>query len=495
MPIFSLQIEKHVLGGLIKNPDVLAEVDAFISEKDFSNDTHGIIYSIIRQALCANEKLDKVILAQKIKNHGISFKDDINIFDYIDSICFTEINRAGTVEACQELKKLSIRRDLHEMGTKIQQAMKTGKDLTIDQIISSADEIYSEKIHSFHITQGPKNIFDGIEEDIEEIGNNPPDPNSFLMGPFKHINDMYGSLLRQGAINLVGARTGVGKTAFSMFYLLYVAEKYNLPILHLDFSEMTLDELRMRAVCMFTKGEVPYHAIESGEWRKNPLWTKLVRAVWPRVKKIKMYYEDIGSMTPYEIITLIRKFSYKTAGRGNRFLVNYDYLKPFNFDPRTPEYKEMGHFIQMLKSLITNEIPASAWASLQLNRMGITNNKVSKDIDDSENSFSLSDRIIQQCTHAWLARPKLIDEIAEVGLEWGNMKLECMKHRHLGKDFSRALTPVKTETGKFRKNYINIHGSSFYFEERGDLNDLVKAIKLKYKPEKENENDRDGELM
>ena len=33
--IFSKQIERHVLGGLIKHPKIFSDIDRFIEEKDF----------------------------------------------------------------------------------------------------------------------------------------------------------------------------------------------------------------------------------------------------------------------------------------------------------------------------------------------------------------------------------------------------------------------------------------------------------------------------
>ena len=48
MEIYSLKIEKHVLSGLIKHPDLFAEVERFVSEKDFYNDVHRTIFCVIR---------------------------------------------------------------------------------------------------------------------------------------------------------------------------------------------------------------------------------------------------------------------------------------------------------------------------------------------------------------------------------------------------------------------------------------------------------------
>jgi replicative DNA helicase len=489
--IFSLKLELHALGGLAKHPGIFPHIDGFVSEYDFYNDTHQTIFCVIQAAYLANEKLDKVLLAQKITNLGVNFKDGINIFDYIETIYFTQITEDATVKAFQELVKLRVLREMCASAEEAKAYVYKNRDKELQQIISNTDNIWNKKLIGYQKNKKRfVNIYEDIEDYVEGLGNDfvnkVPPKETPLMGPFPRINGIYGSLLRKGAITLVGSRTGVGKTSLGLFYLTYVAAQHNLPILHLDFGEMTPKELQIRSVCMFTQGKVPFHAVETGEWRANQEWVTLVRSVWPIVKKLRVQYEDISGLNPEEILSLMRRYSYTEAGRGNDFLVHYDYLKPFNFDSRTPEYKEMGHFIQGLKSLITNEIPARVWTSLQLNRSGIVNNKTSQEVDDSENSFSMSDRIIQQTTHSFLMRPKLMDEITQEDNRFGNTVCKNMKARHLGRDVDRHFKLVKMPDGGFKRNYINLETEAFFFQERGDLHDMAQAISFKgeLKPQK-----------
>ena len=65
--LYSLQIERHVLGGLIRHQDVFAEIDAFVSEKDFFNDVHYTIFSVIKNCVYNQKKIDKSIPTQNRK--------------------------------------------------------------------------------------------------------------------------------------------------------------------------------------------------------------------------------------------------------------------------------------------------------------------------------------------------------------------------------------------------------------------------------------------
>lgn len=480
--LISLQCEKYCLGGMIKHPEIFPDVDTWVSEDTFGQSTHRIIWGVIKQTILKKEIPTPTLIAQKIVNLNIKTKDDISIFDYLNAISFSQITAKGTLDNFKELVKLKVLRELVISSDKAKKFVLENKDKEIKEIVSGVDSINNEKIASLYknINDEVKDVFSDIEQIVEEIGNNPPDPDSFILGPFESINRIYGSLHKNSNITIVAARTGVGKSSMSMYMNTWIAERYNLPLLWLDFGEMTSQEVQMRAVVMLTKGKVPLWAIETGQWRQNPEWVPLVRDVWNKVKKIKFYFQDVSQMGPLEVISFIRRFSYNKIGRGNPFLTIYDYFKPFETSNyNTPEWKQMGHFMQNIKSFIVNELQIPFWGAIQLNKFGITTNKTADQVDDSENSIGMSDRITQQCSHAFIVRFKTMDEIAVEENRFGNMKLIAVKNRHLGRDFMDAIKPVKIGK-KFLKNHINLNGGSFYYEDKGDLNQAAAVLKEQY---------------
>ncbi len=81
MPIYSLQIEKYILSGLIKYPNVYADISNFISENDFVNEVHYTIFCVFRETFNKGEQIDNIWISQKCQNLGITFKDQsIDIF-------------------------------------------------------------------------------------------------------------------------------------------------------------------------------------------------------------------------------------------------------------------------------------------------------------------------------------------------------------------------------------------------------------------------------
>lgn len=209
MALFSLQIEKHVLSGLINNPEVIADVDRFVGENDFVAKPHSVIYSCIRQAFVNNEKIDRVLLAQKIKNLGISFKDDIDIFDYIKSISFTPVTPQATIRAASELVKFRVLRDLEVTLDIMKDTINKNVNNELDATIGEIDALYGQKINSFDINNEPERLFDGFYDEVEERGNNPMEEIG-IPTPFPEFNRLYGGFRRKN-LYIFAARAKAGK--------------------------------------------------------------------------------------------------------------------------------------------------------------------------------------------------------------------------------------------------------------------------------------------
>jgi len=479
MNICQPETERHCLSSLLRFPELISDIQNFIKEDDFaSGRLNRTIYGAILDAQTKGQEVNSFLLSAKISNAGITFEElDGDVGSYLEELKQIQLTEKAALEVFKELKKLSVRREIFEIAGKLQKEMAGAKNSSIDEIIALSDRIYGARLSNFEslLSKDFSNIYEQLEEIIEERGNNPIEEFGF-MGPFKRVNEIYGSLLMPGHINVVGARTGIGKTSMGHYYLTEVSEKYNVPILHLDVGEMPELDFQMRTCCMLTHGKVPLALLKNGKWRKNEELTSMVRHSWKRVKKLKeigCHYKNVGAMSSEEIISTIRRFYYSKVGRGKPFLVHYDYLKAFSSTDK--EYLVMGLFLKSLKNLITTEVPTSIWTSVQLNRSGIVGNKSTSMIDDTENTFSTSDMIVQQATHGWIFRHMTLEEQTTYP-NMGNSLLINVKQRELGEDYQAALQPVRMSDGSLEKNRIFLKSGSFNFSEVGDLATLKDKI-------------------
>lgn len=482
--VYSYELEQHLLAGLIKYPESYPLIASFITDKDFfdkNSIVNKTIFCVLRQSLEASEILDEVLLSQRVQSLGISFEDNINIADYIKALSMRQISKDGVLKAAKELKKITVRREIHDASIDVAKSMKSiSSASTYDQIVSEADKIYNEKINLYEIgSDNPENLFEEMEEFIEGRGNNPIDEFG-LMGPHPRVNELYGSLLRPGNITVVVARAGVGKTQFCMDFCTKVsAINNNTPILHFDNGEMSKEELIVRQ-CSALSG-VPMHLLETGRWiQAGEEIVNRVRQTWKKIKNFQFYYYNVAGHSIDSMLNIIRRFYFSEVGRGNRMIFSFDYIKTtYERQNGASSWETVGRMVDKFKQLIQKELcfngtPAIAMlTSVQSNRLGITNNRNSDNVVDDESIVSLSDQITQFCSHLFLLRQKTMDEIQNEPEGFGTHKLICLKYRWLGKDVHRALQPIEMPDGSKRKNYINLHMENFALEERGDLQDLV----------------------
>jgi replicative DNA helicase len=484
--IESKELERHLLAGLIKYPAVYVEVAPFLTELDFcteSSQVHSTIFKILKNCIERGENVDEVVLAQKVKDFNISFEDNIDTGQYISSLGLRKISQEGALNAAKELKKISIRRSIRDAALNVAQKMKImGSNHTFEEIIEQADSIYNRQVDFYHINDAPQNIYDSMEEIIEERGDNPQTEFGF-MGPHERLNELYGSLLRPGNISVIVARSGVGKTTFCLDFATKVSQKYNnVPVLHFDNGEMSQEELTMRQCAALSK--VPVHFLETGEWRKNAEFVSKVRSTWKTIKDFKFFYYNVAGLGVEEMVNVIRRFYYSKVGRGNKMVFSFDYIK--NTEDSTSknqsEWQTIGNMVTKFKNVIQKEILGddgpviSMITSVQSNRYGITTNRRAENTVDDESVVSLSDRIIQFCSHMFHLRRKTLDQIQEEPEGYGTHILSCLKSRHLGSNHHRAIQPVEMPDGSKRNNYINLNINNFDIEEKGDLQDMVDAL-------------------
>jgi replicative DNA helicase len=485
--VYSYELEQHLIAGLIKHPESYPLIASFIDHKDFydkNSIVNKTIFSVLRQALESGDSLDEVILSQRVQSLGISFEDNINIADYIKALSMRQISKEGVQKAATELKKITVRREIHDASLETAKKMKgMSPSSSFDDIVSEADKIYNEKINLYEIgSNKPENLFCEMEEFIEDRGNNPIDQFG-LHGPHQRVNQLYGSLLRPGNITVVVARAGVGKTQFCMDFCTKVSSmNENVPVLHFDNGEMSKEELIIRQ-CSALSG-VPMNLLETGRWRQaGKEVVDKVRETWNKIKDFKFYYYNVAGHSIDSMTNIIRRFYFSEVGRGNKMIFSFDYIKTsYEKQNGLSSWEAVGRMVDKFKQLIQKELSfaegptVSMLTSVQSNRLGITNNRNSDNIVDDESIVSLSDQITQFCSHLFLLRQKTMDEIQSEPEGFGTHKLLCLKYRWLGEDVHRAIQPVEMPDGSKRKNYINLHMENFSIEEKGDLHDLVDSM-------------------
>lgn len=502
--IYSLQMERHVLGGLIKYPDLFSEVDGFLTEKDFYNDVHYTIFNVIKSGAYSNEATDKVLLASKIKELGVSFKDDINIYDYIENLGFTQINKTAVIEASKELIKFRIRREIESTANKLKREVETNGDKDVDEIISSCDSLYNDKISSYINKDIPEKITEDLFDLLEDAGND-PDAESGFASPYPEFNRLYGGF-RCGHVYAIASRPGEGKTTWLNDVCFKAAKESGVKALILD-TEMTTKEIKFRMAAAISG--VPVWFLETGNWRKNPEYYEKVRAAEKLLRENNDYYHmHVSNKNIDQICSLIRRWYYNIVGRGNKCLIAYDYVKLTGekVGQNWAEYQAIGEKISRLKE-ISEEVNAPLLTAVQLNRTGENRNRTGASLTDDSSAIALSDRLQWYAAFTAIFRRKTLDEIAldneydsqgRLIHDCGTHKLIPLKTRFQGKDamghqdFLRRRFPNGSE--KFVMNYLNFSVENFDVVEKGSLRHICDRSRETYTLDDEVQGEEGGIL-
>jgi len=315
----------------------------------------------------------------------------------------------------------------------------------------------------------PQKITEGLYDYIKELGDNPVDQLGISTG-WKRFDAAIGGGLRNGTVNVLGARPKAGKTITCDTIGMYIAKTYHtensiVPVLNLD-TEMSRKDHLHRIMAMETCCYI--HDIETGKYSLKDEFKDAVLAKAKELEKqeIPYYHLSIAGMPFEEQLAIIRRWIIKNVGlnpdgTSKPCVLIYDYLKLMDtggLKGDLKEYQLLGFMMTTLHNFaVRYQIPILCL--MQLNRDGI-------DKEDTDVA-SGSDRIIWLCSNFSILKKKSDEEIAEDGYQNGNRKLVPIIARHGGSD---------------AKNYINLK-----FEgEIAKFTELLTAYELKDKKAQSN---------
>ena len=495
MALYSLEIEKHCLSSLINNPSVYFDLDGIITEIDFYNPSHGTIFSVIRSLILSDEKFDKVILAQKIKNLGIKLPDNLNIFEYIEALAFLKIKPEAVKESVKELVKLRIKRQIYQAATNVQNLIKQENNDPIEKIISEVESVFSKELSVFDAKDEIEYIYEDLENFIEAKGNNPVEDTGLLSG-YSELDRMYGSFRNKNLYCFV-SRSGEGKTTILHDMIYNICQKNeNTEALYMD-TEMDSDETKIRAACARTG--VGFWYLDNGTFRKNISLLNQTREGLTKAGKPRIAYIKVGNKNIDQICSLARRWKLSKVKKGAKTILCYDYIKLTGekIGGNWAEHQAIGEKVDKLKKL-AETLDCPLLSAMQLNRSGDNFGKAGGNVVDDSTAIALSDRLLWFSSFVGIFRRKTLDEITLDGPQFGTHKLIIVKARRQGKDAAGhsdfLKRPFPDGEERFVRNYINFEVKNFAVREKGSLKSVIESYKEQISLTEQKPKD-DGQLI
>ena len=473
--LVSLNLEKHLLAGIIRHPSSFTDIDHIISEKEIFNKIHRHIYAILRDRILNNKPVDKAIICQRISEVGIKSYEDINIVDYVDDLSYIPVNREGVLETAKELIKLRIKRDLWDNAEEVKEYVKSCGNKNKEEIIRHVETIYNSQIFQLSTDEEPVDLYSCAESFLREIAKNPRSEVG-LETPFPMFNAFFGGLrAKDGCYNII-SRSGEGKSCFLYNMAKGVAKINKCKVLYLD-TEMSLDLNIFRSASMESK--LSTWLFETGNWILKDQQTK--EQVYNTFKKFDdykghLFHKFVPNKNIDEILSIIRHWFYKYVGTGNKAMVVYDYLKiASDFSENRKEWQQLGDKISYLNE-IAAKLDIPLFSAGQQNRSA---EQQDGQRNDSSTTAAASDRINQYVAFNAAFRAKTLDELNDHGPKFGTHLLKPFKFSrtqgndpYLLNEKVKVYDPVKNKQ-IIKQNFLNYKIDHYSIEEVGDLKKIV----------------------
>jgi len=481
--LYSVEIEQSILAILLQHPETYVEIP-FINSKDFSRQ-NSPVFAVISSIVENKGRPDEIIVAEKLKALGITL-DGLEVGDFCSALKIRPVDKKNILDLGKALKKKTLIRTIHENAIKVQKEVLENEDKSARELIGIADKYLGNSLVSLTGEEPePINLLEVLPNIIEEYGEERVNSNDLIM-PYESIQKNL-SGARAKSLMIYAARSGGNKSTFLLDIMRRMPEANpdkadELKILYLD-SEMFIEDAVLRYIA--GKIGVPYWLIDSRKWRYDAIWCPKIRAELEKIRGQKnknLYFESIGNKSGPEVEKYIKRFYLNKVGRGNPFLVMYDYLKITNAD-KTSENKQ-EYIAAYDKTQILKEVAeyciCPVITAVQTNRSGIVDGKKSSDISDDAGQLSMSDRLNWLVSYMGILRKRTHDEMladSTPEMKASSHKLITTKTRYLGEKGPEFMEYVRVKNGKdinYRPNFINLDINNFSVIDRGTYSDALK---------------------
>lgn len=337
---YSIEAEQSVLGCILINQVVANELCADLTVDDFYSGVHKIIFQKMQELAQKNQPIDYVTLVSSLEKDGkLGDVGGMNYITTLTNIVPTASNYehyAGIVTKCSKQRKLL------KLGNLIVAKSYDGEEPNdiIDFIEKELTDISTERKDGLvHIGEA----VDAVSQKFEDIAKNPNAVTGLKTG-YYGLDKAFNGGLQKGALILLAARPGVGKTSLAMNIVTNCATESKATCAVFSL-EMPAEQLAQRAVCSIAM--VDMKKALNGEMTQDD-WT----AFWAGKKKLKdsnIYVNDSSLITTSQIVNMCRRIKRE---RGlDLVMIDYVQLMSSNQNGRSPENRqqEISNFTRNLK--------------------------------------------------------------------------------------------------------------------------------------------------
>ena len=358
---YNLRAEQSVLGAVLLEPGVLADLVEILRPEMFYQRSNGEIFSQMLRLYTAGYSLDFVTLQEAVSASG-AFESPDAAVQYLTSIAET-VPSVSNVKAYARIveEKYRVRQLMLAAQSILEQS---GEESDADLLLENAEQRLYE-IRSGRGQTGLTQMNDVVVDTLISLQQlSGPNRSKYAGIPtgFTGLDELLSGGLGRSDLIILAARPGMGKTSFALNIATNVAKKQKIPVAIFSL-EMGKDQIVSRILS--SEAGIGSQAFRTGALTSSD-WQDLVH-VTEMLHDVPLFMDDTSNITIPEIKAKIRQINRDTS-RAPIGLIVIDYLQLMSTGKRTENrVQEISEITRNLK-IMAKELNVPVIALSQLSR-------------------------------------------------------------------------------------------------------------------------------
>lgn len=297
----SLEAEQAVLGGLMLVNDAFEDIASIVSEADFFQRDHRIIFSTMLDLAANDQPLDALTLSETLKNTNqlVQTGGDSYLVELVNNT-----SSAANIRAyAQIVLERSVIRQLIGAATDIVQKGYNPLGWDSSKLLAEAERRLLEVMENRPKVGGFRNVTELLREVIARVDVLFESDSAItgLSTGFSELDEMT-SGWQDSDLIIIAGRPSMGKTAFALNMAEHAMLEQKRPVLVFSM-EMPASQLVMRMLSSI--GKIDQTALRSGDLNPDD-FARLATAA-ARLKDQALYIDDTPGINPMELRNRMRK--------------------------------------------------------------------------------------------------------------------------------------------------------------------------------------------
>ena len=356
----NLEAEQALLGCMLIDNEILADVLDGLNKDDFYQESHQYIISAIKMNFSERKPLDIITLADKLDSNGDLEK--AGGIAYLTELAQVTPSAANYKYYLDIVRRDSVNRKLIRAARDIVDFAKTSDD-QIKSVQFAEEKVYA--VSRVNDSSSVKDIreSDGIDNVLEKFHKISEDRDAFrgVATGFIRLDRLTNGLQKSDLI-VLAARPGMGKTSLAMNIVEHAAVEDGkvCAVFSLEMPEVQIIQRLLCSTANVSMAKALSGKLETSDWKK-------IAKASERLRKCRINIDDSSRVTPAEILSKCRRIKARNGGKLDLIMIDYIQLmssgKKYGDENRVQEVASITRDLKIMAKEL--DVPVIALSQLR----------------------------------------------------------------------------------------------------------------------------------